>query len=113
MKIKMKTNRRFDKRRLVEWGKNLLIAALAVSALMLSGIADTARDFIGGETYQPRLAGTGTSLQHSAASHPLTVMVTSAANAHYGVKYDSAALDEVYTRFTASLGEAIGSAGEP
>ncbi|MGI6029856.1 MAG: hypothetical protein ACOX81_10695 [Candidatus Heteroscillospira sp.] len=103
-----------DRRRLLEWGKTLLIVLLAVSAARLSmaaglfsfpldgsGIASTGEDNL------------SVSYRRELAARPLTMMITATENAHHGIKYSSEALSEVYSWFSASLGEALGSSGEP
>ena len=103
-----------DRRRLKEWGKNLLIVALAVNAVWLSGALGLAQNYLGGDS-RPQIAVQGDSelKETGQAARPLTMVISAAENAHHGVKYDGDALSEVYSWFTASLGEALGSSGEP
>ncbi|MGE4354498.1 MAG: hypothetical protein AB7D36_10505 [Oscillospiraceae bacterium] len=104
-----------NKRRLIEWGKTLLIVLLTVSAIKLSGASDIVEQVFGTEQLTESAVETGfqeTEHEHQAAK-PMTIMITTAENAHHGVKYGSEALDEAYGWFTASLGEALGSSGEP
>ena len=105
-----------DKRRLIEQGKNVLIVALTLSALYLSGVIGTIQDYVAGDSIGSVIQQEGTDgAQHEPgpAAQPLAMMISPSENAHHGVKYDGDALSEVYGWFTASLGEALGSSGEP
>ena len=105
-----------DKRRLIEQGKNVLIVALTLSALYLSGVIGTIQDYVAGDSIGSVIQQEGTGgAQHEPgpAAQPLAMMISPSENAHHGVKYDGDALSEVYGWFTASLGEALGSSGEP
>ena len=104
-----------NKRRLIEWGKTLLILILAASALALSGVTGLFDRVLDKSAIHPSVGDESqtTAVRRDQAARPLTIMITTAENAHHGVKYNSDALSEVYSWFTASLGEALGSSGEP
>ena len=104
-----------NRQRLIEWGKTLIIIALTVSAIMLSGVSEIIGQVFGVE---PLSASVDDNADQNTqgiqqAAKPLTIMITTAENAHYGVKYNGEALNEAYSWFTAGLGEALGSSGEP
>jgi hypothetical protein len=104
-----------NKRRFLEWGKTALIVLLAFSAIRLTDRTGLFHNLSAGTAAVP-VAGEETAAPVSRsrlAAQPLTVVITSAENAHYGVKYNSDALSEIYGWLTASLGEALGSAGTP
>lgn len=105
-----------DRKRLVESGKNVLIVILATTMLLLSAQLG----FIS-QTFDP--AGLDGALgaepsgwetaSYGAAASPFCIVVTPETGAHCAVMYDGEAVDEAYARFSSSLGEALGSAGEP
>lgn len=100
------------KKGLIEFGKSLLIIALAISALKLSGTNDLMPKLFDSETHSSEASEVADG-QISQMSKPLSLVVTSSENAHYGVKYDAKGIGDTYADFTAALGEALGSAGEP
>jgi len=98
----------------VEWGKTLLIFLLAFSAVRLSGVTELMRVRFANPPGLPAAAETvPPTLRTGLAAQPLTVVITPRENDHYGVKYSADALAEIYGWLTASLGEALGSAGTP
>lgn len=103
-----------NKRRLIEWGKTLLIMLLALSAVRLTGMIGLL-DFLSGGS--PAAVGNqqNASLQinNEVAARPITIVITSAENAHHGVKYDGEALGEIHSWLSATAGEAMGSSGAP
>lgn len=103
-----------SKRRLIEWGKNLLILLLSVSAIWLmtmtplvqdSGLADLFSGKKGDEEPRDEVVLT-------AAAHPSRMAVVGESG-RYGVQYDQSAVDEMFARMGPLLGEALNSAGEP
>ena len=107
------------RRRIVEWGKNILIVLLACSAVTLAVMA-SADDVSGGTTLLGRLTSwlstgetpdTARADAHvQAAALPVAVSVQSQAG-RYSALYDAAALSDAYARFGGLLGQALESAG--
>ena len=110
-------------RQILEWGKNLLIAVLALSAIYLAlrtGLYTDWNEAEGG------IAGWFTSLFHepaepapsadparpAAAALPVRIAVYSEGSGRYGAQYDAALTNTVYDAFSSLLGEALASAGE-
>jgi hypothetical protein len=107
-----------DKKRLIEDGKTALIVILVISALMLSvriwllpDVSDS--EVINGVLSLQVGAADSSSGTYKAAAAPFCVVVTPAAGAHCTLIYDDTAVASAYERFSANLGEALGSAGEP
>lgn len=113
-------------RRRLDRLKNVLIAALSVSALFLM----SRTDYFGIIRLSPAWPSSvlgffqdgGTAADLSEENEPAgladvcipaAMAVTSADGGHYGVRYDGEALTECFGRFSASLGSALGSSGEP
>lgn len=102
------------KKRLLELGKDIVILLLIVSALFLgqqSGMFNRLRSGI----IAPA-GGTdgGVSTGVSAAAAPFSVAVVGeSVGGRCGLTYGAARVGEVYERFSAALGEALGSSGEP
>jgi len=104
-----------NKQRLIEWGKTLLIILLALSAVQLSrmvGLLDFAREQVQinpvGGSESPAV-----SARAEQAASPLVIMISPTENAHHGIKYSGESIAEVRSWLSASLGEALGSSGEP
>lgn len=100
-------------RRLVEWGKNLLILLLSLSALYLltktplvqdSGLLELASQ------PEPTIAADHVTL--SAASRPARMAVCFGGE-RYAVQYDQDTVDQLFARLGPLLGEALTSAGQP
>lgn len=104
-----------NKQKLIEWGKTLLIIVLAISAIGLSGLWGLTDYLFANNPPANGSGDAGETVQTKAgrAAQPLSIMITTADNAHHGVKYNGEALDEAFLWFTASVGEALGSSGEP
>ena len=101
------------KKRLLELGKDVVILLLIVSALLLgrqSGLIGRLRP--GGERSGE---GEGTvSVGVSAAATPFAMAVVSErGGGRCGLTHGLARVGEMYDRFSAALGEALGSSGEP
>jgi len=103
-----------SKRRLVEWGKNLLILLLTASAVYLltmtplvqdSGLADLFSGQSGGDAVRNEVVLT-------AAAHPSRMAVVGESG-RYGVQYDQTAVDELFARMGPLLGEGLTTAKEP
>lgn len=87
----------------------ILLSCSAVYLLSLSGLVSSA-------TLQSLRPGS-TDVHETVTSHrgstPLVISVNLGDGQRYGVKYDAQALGGLYSGFSAVLGEALGSAGEP
>lgn len=98
--------------RLVEWGKNVLILLLTISAVYLLGRTQVSGKLVDGvqglldrnpaESADTRQEGSVSAL------HPLRVAVYQDGQ-RYGVQYDEAAADTVYRELATLLSEAVGS----
>ena len=100
-------------RRWLEPVKSALIVLLSASALVLmylSGLFDFLLPEQGPGAY---ILPDAPSLTLTAAALPMEAAVTGQRGLCYGLKYDSAALAELYDSVSAYLGEAIGSAETP
>ena len=112
----------------VNTAKNLVIAALVILALFLGGETGLPGEIFAATSIQDVLGGIfggGTPLGTSEddlpkaalqAAKPLFISVNSAGEDgidRYGVKYDGKLLDSVYSKYSAVLGEALGSSGDP
>ncbi len=106
----------------IEYGKNILIVLLIISALLLAAetglffnivrgdeIKDTLSSFLKGETPAVDM---GSDAVYSQAAAPLAIVVTDESGAHHGIQYDGDALNVAYSRLAPTFGEALGSAGE-
>ena len=103
-----------NKRKLIEWGKSLLIVLLALSALHLTGMIGLLDFFEGNVSVSSSAEGDiAVETRSDMAARPLVTVITSADNAHHGVKYDMEALTEVHSWLSAVVGEALGSSGNP
>lgn len=101
------------KRRLVEWGKDLLILLLTLSALYLLSESPLARDSGLPELLSPsEPAEPVSNITLSAASRPARMAVYYNGG-RYAVQYDQDAVDQLFSRFGPLLGEGLASAGEP
>ncbi len=99
---------------LVENLKNILIAVLSVSALLLAYFSG----FFGNtEIIQDTIFSNGNDITQTVITHqitaPMTVVVTGAEESHTGIKYNSSELSEVSAWLSASMGEALGTASSP
>ena len=102
-----------DKRRLIEWGKNVLIALLTLSAVFLltmtpliqdSGLADLFRPQRAAGSPDPIGAPSGTVLPARLAVYR--------DGERYGLQYDDVRMDEAFASFGPLLGSALAEAGE-
>ncbi len=101
------------KKRLRELGKDVVILLLIVSALFLgqqSGVLARLRTGIAPEGEQRGTVSSGA----TAAATPFAVAVVGEnAGGRCGLTHGAARVGEAYERFSAALGEALGSSGEP
>ena len=106
-----------DKRRLhraVEWGKDVLIAVLAVSAVWLAiraqspGVLGLFAQSAAGSYSDRNTAGSRTE-----AVRPLRMTVNLGQEVHYAQLCDTAAGDELFQSFAGLLMETLSSAGQP
>ena len=108
-----------DKRRsrLVEWGKNLLIVLLSLSALYLlgyaqlsDGVVEGVRGWLGSGSLADE--GDAPAQSGSAAVHPVRLAIYQDGQ-RYGVQYDQGEVDEVFSALSTLFSEALGSAAVP
>lgn len=101
-------------RHLPEWVKNLLIAALSLSAVYLFTLSPLYRNspLYGwtGKFITAAPADQGERVSFSAAVRPARMAVTNSAG-RCGAQYDAAAVDTLFEQTGTLLGEALGSAG--
>ena len=113
------------KRRLIEWGKNALIALLALSALYLLGRtqlyeegAASGRSWLSGltqvfaEQESPTPSPVLGNWSQGSAQRPVRMVVLSPQGSA-GIQYDNAALDSLFLEFTNPLADALIGAGSP
>lgn len=102
-----------DDRRLIEWGKTLLIAALTVSALWLCYLSPLvqASPLLG--LFQ--VGGTSVSQENTPSSISVTPFRMAVGNGvvRWGVQYDRQEMDEVFAQTAPLLGEGLRTAGPP
>ena len=105
------------RKKTVEAVKSLVIVLLLISAVFLLGeaglfsLSDTVTGLFG--TTQVHSGGGDTDGAYSQAAKPRAIAITAEGLGRYAVKYDGALLSTVYERFSASLGEALGSSKDP
>ena len=106
-------------RRVIEWGKNILIVLLTCSALWLANRAQFLRPingmFQGSETVQPA-AGQEDSEDRAEAARPLRAAASLPGGADlglYGALYDTAACDTLYGQVAGVLAETLSNAETP
>ena len=105
----MKRNSRWK-----EWGKNLLILLLSVSAVYLLTLTPLVQDSGVLEFFTPgeNNGGDVTNVTLTAAARP-SRMAVNTGSGRYAVQYDQAETDELFAYFGPLLGEALSSAEEP
>lgn len=99
-------------KRLIEWGKNLVILLLTASALYLLTMTPLVQDSGLADLFAPRVEQPGGEVVLSAAAHP-SRMAVMGGNGRYGLQYDQEAVDELFARMGPLLGEGLTSSGEP
>ena len=102
-----------DKRRLIEWGKNILILLLTLSAILLLGMTPLVQD--SGLKYlfrPPSAAKAGP----SGGAQTGTVLPARLAvyrdGERFGLQYDDGRMEELFASFGPLLGDALAQAGE-
>ena len=102
------------KRRMIEWGKNILIVLLTLSALFLLTMTPLAQDSGLEGLLGSGNAGGGAS---DISAQPRTVLPARLAvyrdGERYGLQYDDETMEERFAAFGPLLGEALSGAGEP
>ncbi len=101
--------------KILEWLKTAGIVLLSISALFLLSQTQLFSPVLWQHTEEPGTQAesgeeTGGPPQ---AARPLMMAMTDPGGARYAVGYDAAAVSELYERFSAALGEALGSSEEP
>ena len=103
-----------DKRRVIEWGKNALIALLTLSALFLLTMTPLVQDSGLAALLSTGRADRGAS---EVSAQPGTVLPARLAvyrdGERYGLQYDDGLMEERFAAFGPLLGEALSGAGEP
>lgn len=103
-----------DKRGLIEWGKNVLIVLLTLSALFLLSMTPLVQDSGLAAVFRPGRAAAGAS---AVSAQPGTVLPARLAvyrdGERYGLQYDDERMEELFAAFGPLLGEALSGAGEP
>ncbi len=97
--------------------KVCLIVLLAVSAaamlFRLAVYSDIGIPQLMGTDKDISSASDGVTRGYAQCAKPLAAAVTNSEGGRYGVRYDETAVEELYTRYSAALAEALGSAGTP
>lgn len=102
-----------DERRLIEWGKDALIALLTLSALWLLTMTPLVRDSGLQELLRPKESpGVGTSGGAAGTAMLPARLAVTGEGGRLGVQYDEERLEEVFPPLGALLGDALASAGE-
>lgn len=103
-----------DKRRLIEWGKDVLIVLLTVSAVWLLTMTPLVQDSGLLDLLAPRESpGVGAGgVGQGTAMLPVRLAITGEGG-RCGVQYDEARLEELFSPLGALLGDALASAGTP
>lgn len=103
-----------DKRRWIEWGKNVVIALLTLSAVWLLSMTPLVRDSGVLDLLPPRESpGAGAVTGGAAAAMLPARMVITGEGGHCGIQYDETRLEEQFPPLGALLGDALASAGQP
>lgn len=109
-----------NKRKILESGKTLLIFALIISAVFLlskaifyepgSVLSNIKELFVGNTEILPEGDEAAIGLPHAS---PAYILISTGKSFHHAEKYDKSEKEKLYSMFSASLGEALGSAGTP
>lgn len=102
------------KRRWLEWGKNLLIAALTLSAVYLLTMTPLVQDSGLLDLLKPQSSGVdgGGPVTLTAAAYP-SRMAVSNGTGRYGLQYDQNGVDQLFAYLGPLLGEALASSSQP
>ncbi len=99
--------------RWIEWGKDLVIALLALSAaLLLSVLLFGSGSLSGLVPRQEPADGPAGESAPTAATLPAALVITGG-EGRFGVQYDQAQVNEIFARIGPLLGDALASAGDP
>ena len=103
-----------DKRRLIEWGKNVLIVLLTASAVWLLTMTPLVQDSGLLDLFAPQESpGVGAGgVRQGTAMLPVRLAITGEGG-RCGVQYDEARLEELFSPLGALLVDALASAGTP
>lgn len=103
-----------DKRRLIEWGKNILIVLLTLSAVVLLSMTPLVRDSGLTTLLHPRPAQTGSSADSTQSGPVLPARLAVCRDGdRFGLQYDDGRMEEVFAAFVPLLGDALSEAGTP
>ncbi len=101
-----------SKRRLIELGKDLLILALLLSAVLLA-LRSQVSVGLSGALLSPPAQEASSDAPAQLQLHPTAVAVNLEGVGRFAVQYDREALDQVYAQVFTVLSEALGSAEAP
>ena len=103
-----------DKRRWIEWGKDVLIVLLTLSAVYLLTMTPLVRDSGVLDLLSPRESpGAGPSEESGEMVMLPARLAVTGEGGRYGVQYDEERLKELFPPLGALLGDALASAGTP
>ena len=110
-----------DKEKIIDYSKSFIIVFLIISAVFLMFKAviyepnSTLANLIGsyGSSPDNKPSVSITNNTSVIEVEPVFMLVTAKDSSHFAVKYDSLTKDELFTQFSATLGEALGSSSEP
>ena len=103
-----------DKRRWIEWGKDVLIVQLTLSAIYLLTMTPLVRDSGVLDLLSPRESpGAGVSEENGGMVMLPARLAVTGEGGRYGVQYDEERLKELFPPLGALLGDALASAGTP
>ena len=102
-----------SKRRLLEWGKTLLILLLSVTAVGLLAMTPLVQDSGLADLFSPRRGNGGADQAEAVLSAfpPARVAVMSGSGRR-GIQYDRERVEELFFGFSSLLGDGLASAGE-
>lgn len=103
-----------DKRRLIEWGKNVLMVLLTLSAGVLLSMTPLVRDSGLPGLLHPRPVQAG-SADGGAQSGPVLParLAVCRDGGRFGLEYDDGRMEELFAAFVPLLGDALSEAGTP
>ena len=103
-----------DRRRLIEWGKSVLIVLLTLSAVFLLGQTPLVQDSGLAGLFRPRTAdrGVGQGGAQTGTVLPARLAVYRDGG-RYGLQYDDGRMEELFASYGPLLGDALAGAGEP
>lgn len=103
-----------DNRRVIEWGKNILIALLTLSAIVLLSMTPLVQDSGLTGLLHPRPAQTGNSADSTQSGPVLPARLAVCRDGdRFGLQYDDSRMEEVFAAFVPLLGDALSEAGTP